>query len=403
MTTENKKPSIVLKEGREKSVARRHPWIFSGAIARTAGEPGAGETVAVFASDGKFLAWAAYSPESQIRARVWSYDQSDKIGDNFFRREISRSIERRKLIVPDEKVTNAYRLINSESDNLPGLIVDKYGGVLVLQSLTAGSERHKDLFADILMETAGCRAVYERSDAEARAREGLQPAAGVLRGGPAPEKFEILENGLRFVVDIAGGHKTGFYLDQRENRLLLRRYTEGRGVLNCFSYTGGFTVNALAGGAVRVVSVDSSESALELAAENVVLNDFRADQCEWVREDVFQYLRGCVARGEKFDLIVLDPPKFAAAREHIEKACRAYKDINMLAMKSLNPGGLLFTFSCSGAVGAEDFRKAVAWAALDAGAETRIVAILSQAPDHPVTLNFPQSEYLKGLLIQISY
>ena len=421
MANGDKQPSIVLKAGREKSVTRRHPWIFSGAITKTTGSPGPGDTVAVFAEDGKFLAWAAYSPESQIRARVWSYDRNDEIGPEFFQREIKQSIGRRKLLIydsqtgslchrPDDQVaqasrlcenTNAYRLINSESDNLPGLIVDKYNDILVLQSLTAGSEKHKELFADILKETTRCRAIYERSDADVRTQEGLSPATGFMRGSSAPERIEIFENGLRFVVDLIGGHKTGFYLDQRENRLILRGLAAGRDVLNCFSYTGGFTVNALAGGAKRVVSVDSSEAALELAAKNVVLNDYRPDECEWVREDVFQYLRGCVARGEKFDLVVLDPPKFAASREHLEKAGRAYKDINMLAMKSLNPGGLLFTFSCSGAVCAEDFRKAAAWAALDANVETRIIKILSQAPDHPITLNFPQSEYLKGLVLQI--
>ncbi|MFA6450387.1 MAG: class I SAM-dependent rRNA methyltransferase [bacterium] len=393
--------TIVLKAGREKSVTRRHPWIFSGAIIKTTGRPGPGETVAAFSADGKFLAWAAYSPESQIRARVWSYDPGDVIGPDFFKREIAQSIERRKLVAPDESVTNAYRMINSESDNLPGLIVDKYGDTLVLQSLTAGSELHKDLFADILAEATGCRTIYERSDAETRGQEGMEPVTGILRGGPATEKVEIVENGLKFLVDIAGGHKTGFYLDQRENRRILREFAAGRDVLNCFCYTGGFSVNALAGGANRVVSVDSSEPALEFAAENVALNGYESGNCEWAREDVFQYLRGCVSRGAKFDLIVLDPPKFAASREHLIKAGRAYKDINMLAMKSLNPGGLLFTFSCSGAVGPEDFRKAVAWAALDAPAETRIIKILTQAPDHPVTLNFPQAEYLKGLVVQI--
>jgi 23S rRNA (cytosine1962-C5)-methyltransferase len=401
METDGKQAAIFLKEGRDKSVTRRHPWIFSGAIAKTIGSPGSGDTVAVYGGDGEFIAWAAFSPKSQIRARVWSFNQNDFIGSDFFKREIMQSIERRKLIVPDESVTNAYRLINSESDNLPGLIVDKYAETLVLQSLTAGSERHKDLFADILMEATGCRAIYERSDAEARGQEGFKSATGLLRGKPSPERIVIVENGLRFFVDIIAGHKTGFYLDQRENRLILRGFAGGGDVLNCFSYTGGFTVNALAGGAKRVVSVDSSEAALELAKENVLLNGFEADACDWVREDVFQLLRGCVARGAKFDLIVLDPPKFAASREHIEKAGRAYKDINMLAMKSLNPGGLLFTFSCSGAFGPEDFRKAVAWAALDAPADTRVIKILTQAPDHPVTLSFPQSEYLKGLVLQV--
>ena len=396
-----KTATITLKPEREKSLRRRHPWVFSGAVAAVNGNPATGETVAVLDSGGAFLAWAAYSPKSQIRARAWSFDPKEEIGPDFLRRRIRESIERRKTAAGDRNDSNAARLIYSESDGLPGLIADRYADVIVIQSLTAGSEHFKEIIADILAETTGCACVYERSDTGAREQEGLAASVGVLRGGPLPEKILISENGLKYYVDAAHGHKTGFYLDQSENRSIVRGFSSEAEVLNCFSYTGGFSVAALAGGAKRVTEVDSSESALSLAAENAALNGFDKKQLEQVRADVFDTLRAFVAEGKKYDLVVLDPPKFAASKEHLPKAERAYKDINMLGMKLLRPGGLLFTFSCSGAVSGEDFRKYAAWAALDAGVNTRIVRILSQAADHPIALNFPPSEYLKGLAVQV--
>jgi 23S rRNA (cytosine1962-C5)-methyltransferase len=293
--------------------------------------------------------------------------------------------------------SNAYRLVYAESDGLPGLIVDRYGDMLVLQSLTAGCERWKEPLADILLEETGLSAIYERSDADVRALEGLPERTGLLRGNP-PEKTVITEYGLRFTVDLCTGHKTGFYLDQRQNRLRVRALAQGRDVLDCFCYTGGFTVNALAGGARSVVAVDSSALALALGRENLSINGLKAEAVEWRAEDVFQDLRKFRDEGRSFDMIILDPPKFAPTAAQAEKASRGYKDINLLAFKLLRPGGLLVTFSCSGGIEAALFQKIVASAALDAGVEAQIVEHLSQGPDHPVALNFPEGAYLKGLV-----
>lgn len=377
---------------------RRHPWVFSGAIMRHEGAPRQGDTVEVISADGDFVAWAAFSPHSQIRARAWSYDQKEKIDEGFFRRKIADAIELRKSIGIDCAETNALRLVFSESDGLPGLIADRYGDVIVAQFLSAGAEANREIIADALMIETGLGAVYERSDADIRDLEGLASATGALRGNP-PETVEVMENGLKYFVDIARGHKTGFYIDQRDNRRLLRERSAGKDVLNCFCYTGGFTVNALAGGAKCVMSVDSSEGAVDLAKANVKLNGFREDKCDWMCADVFETLREFEERKEQFDTIILDPPRFAQGAEQLEKAGRAYKDINMRALKILKPGGMLFTFSCSGAVSAAEFQKIVAWAAKDAGAPASVVMRLSQGPDHPVALGFPEAEYLKGLVV----
>ena len=388
--------SILLKPGREKSLLRRHPWVFSGAIQRVDGEPEPGATVDVLSAGGEFLARAAWSPASQIRARVWSFDPAEQIDAEFLRGRI-RAARRSREIWKPERTTDAYRMIYAESDGLPGLIVDRYGDLLVLQSLTAGSELWKGTIADLLVEETGVEAIYERSEADVRELEGLPPISGRLRG-EAPATLTIRENGLRYRVDFRGGHKTGFYLDQRANRLRVQELAEGRDVLDGFCYTGGFSVNALHGGAKSVLSVDSSAEALALCKENVQMNDLPEERHAVMEGDIFSLLRRFRDERRSFNLIVLDPPKFAPTAAQVERAARAYKDINLLAFKLLRPGGLLATFSCSGGVDGALFQKIVAGAALDAGAEVQVLEHFSQGPDHPVMLSFPEGAYLKGLL-----
>lgn len=399
MKTPKSTPALILKPGREKPLFNRHPWIFSGAVARVEGGPAAGDTVGIRAADGAFLAWGAFSPASQIRARVWTFDKAEQVDSNFFGKRLRAAVGRRAAMGLPADGTDAYRVVFSESDGLPGFILDKYGELLALQALSAGAEAHKRTLAQIAMEELGCRAVYERSDTDARALEGLPEAAGPLVGETLDGPARIEENGLKYLVDVRGGHKTGFYLDQRENRRFASLHSHGREVLNCFSYTGAFTVAALAGGAESVVSVDTSESALALGRENAALNGFASARLEWRRDDVFDTLREYEAARRGFDLIILDPPKFAASMEQVKKAERAYKDINMLALKILRPGGLLLTFSCSGAIAPADFFRIVAWAAKDAQVTASVTARMSQAPDHPVALSFPPAEYLKGLAV----
>jgi 23S rRNA (cytosine1962-C5)-methyltransferase len=388
--------SLILKPGREKSLLRRHPWIFSGAVERVEGGPASGATVDLLSSRGEFLARAAYSPASQIRARVWTFDPAEQVDRDFFRRRVRSALQERAVLglTPD---TDSFRLIHAESDGIPGLIVDRYGAVLAMQCLTTGAEFWRATLADLLLEETGLDELFERSDADVRELEGLAARVGALRGHP-PERLTISEYGCRFVVDLAHGHKTGFYLDQRENRRRVRGLAQGREVLDCFCYTGGFTVNALRGGASSVLAVDSSADSLALARENIALNGLPAGQVSFQEGDVFQVLRRLRDEARLFDLIVLDPPKFAATAAQAEKAARGYKDINLLAFKLLRPGGLLVTFSCSGGVDAALFQKIVAGAALDAGAEAQILEHLSQAADHPVSVHFPEGAYLKGLV-----
>jgi 23S rRNA (cytosine1962-C5)-methyltransferase len=390
--------NLILKPGREKSILRRHPWIFSGAVQRVEHDPAAGATVDIFSSGGDFLANAAYSPTSQIRARVWGFTD-ESIDERFFRRKIKSAIRARETWNL-KRDTDAVRLIYAESDGIPGLIVDRYGDVLVLQSLTTGSEFWKETVADILLEETGLTTIYERSDADVRELEGLPSVTGILRGAITNLQYPITiyENDLKFLVNFSEGHKTGFYLDQRANRLRVRELAQGRDVLDCFCYTGGFTVNALAGGAKSVLSVDSSAEALKLVGENVALNGLSAQSHACCEGDVFQLLRKFRDEGRSFDLIILDPPKFAPTAAQAEKAARGYKDINLLAFKLLRQGGILVTFSCSGGVDASLFQRIVAGAALDAGVGAQIVEHLSQAADHPVALNFPEGAYLKGLV-----
>lgn len=388
--------NVILKPGREKSLLRRHPWIFSGAIQQADPDTAPGSTVDLLSSDGQFLARAAYSPHSQIRARAWTFED-EPVDKEYFRRRIRAAVEARQRSNVEHQ-SNAYRLIYAESDYLPGLIVDRYGDVLVLQSLTAGSEYWKETFADLLLEETGLTTIYERSDADIRELEGLEPKVGLLRGTLSTSVFTITENNLQFKVDFIDGHKTGFYLDQRANRLRVRELAKDRDVLDCFCYTGGFTVNALAGGAKSVLSVDSSADALELCKQNITLNDLPLNRYTALEGDVFQVLRKFRDENRSFDIIILDPPKFAPTAAHADKATRAYKDINLLAFKLLRPNGTLVTFSCSGGVDSALFQKIVASAALDAGAEAQIISYLSQASDHPVSLHFPEGAYLKGLV-----
>jgi 23S rRNA (cytosine1962-C5)-methyltransferase len=388
-------PAIVLKPGREKSLARAHPWIFSGAIERVEGAPGSGDTVAVRAGDGAFLARAAYSPRSQIRARVWSRDERESVDPGFFRARIDAAIARRASIAGD-----AMRLVHGEADGLPGVVCDRYAGVAVLQLSSAGAERWRDAIADAVASATGCGAIYERSDLEVRELEGLAPRTGWLRGAARETGVEIAEHGIRYRVDVARGQKTGFYLDQRANRDRVRALAAGGEVLNAFCYTGGFSLNALAGGARTVLSIDSSAEALAAARDNARLNGFDPAVAEWLEADVFKALRELRAAGRTFDLVVLDPPKFAPTAAHAARASRAYKDINLLGLKLLRPGGRLATFSCSGGVSPELFQKIVAGAAADAGAEAEILARLQADADHPVVLSFPEGEYLKGLLLR---
>jgi 23S rRNA (cytosine1962-C5)-methyltransferase len=387
--------ALVLKPGREKSLARRHPWVFSGAIARVAGEPEPGATVAVRSSAGAFLAWAAYSPRSQIRARVWSWDEATPIDGAFLRARVMTAIARRAALAG---ATDAMRLLHAEADGLPGVVCDRYGDFAVFQFASAGAERVRETLVDAVLETSGCSAAYERSDLDARELEGLPPRIGPMRGTVASPAVTITEHALQYRVDVAHGQKTGFYLDQRANRDRVRALAAGREVLDCFCYTGGFTLNALAGGARSALSIDSSASALELARENARRNGL--GEAEWLEVDVFAALRRLRDERRAFDLVVVDPPKFAPTAAHAARAARAYKDVNLLALKLLRPGGLLATFSCSGGVSVELFQKIVAGAAADAGAEVRLLERLPADLDHPVTLAFPEGEYLKGLVLE---
>jgi 23S rRNA (cytosine1962-C5)-methyltransferase len=390
--------SMVLKKGRERSLKRRHPWIFSGAVEKVQGSPQAGDTVQVRDIAGNPLALAAYSPSSQIRARVLTFDLSEAVDAAFFARRIDHAIRLRKDIT-GARHTNALRLVHGESDGLPGLIVDRYADVLVAQFLAAGIERWREPILDALTDLAGCEAIFERSDAEVRKLEGLEPRVGFARGNQAASRCPIIEYGLNFRVDVEQGQKTGFFLDQRENRQRVRALAAGRDVLDGFCYTGGFAIAALAGGAKRVTAIESSAPALEVAKDNLAANPLDASRIEWMQADVFGQLRTLRDRGAKFDMIVLDPPKFAPTAAQARNAARAYKDINLLALKLLAPGGLLATFSCSGGVSPELFQSIGAGAALDAGGGAKLVERFGAAPDHPVALEFPEGEYLKGLLV----
>ena len=387
-------PRLVLKPGREKSLRHRHPWVFSGAVDRVEGAPEPGATVALVAHDGAPLGWGAFSPDSQIRARAWSFDAADCIDEAFLAHRLERAVARRAGL--RDARHDACRLVHSESDGLPGLIVDRYGDVAVMQVLSAGAEKWRSFWPGALAKAAGVTAVYERSDAEVRTLEGLAPRTGPVLGDPAGT-VAMREAGIAYEVDIVRGQKTGFFLDQRDNRALAATLAKDASVLNLFCYTGGFTLAALAAGAAETLSVDTSEEALEAGRRGVVANGLDSSRARWVNADVFAYLRRLRDEGRKFSLVVVDPPKFAPTEKHVERAARAYKDINLWAMKLLAPGGHLLTFSCSGAIGPELFQKIVAGAAADARADLEIRGRLAASRDHPVSIHFPEGEYLKGL------
>ena len=392
-------PKLILKKGREKAVLRRHPWIFSGAVKSISGDPEPGETVAVTDSNGQFLALAAYSPTSQIRARIWSWDEKQSIDLDFFRERIAKAIKLREKWI-DMDQTSAYRLIHAESDNLPGLIVDRYNDFLVIQILSAGIERWRDEITQVLIDLVDPAGIYERSDVTVRELEGLEERKGSLYGKTPNRPILITENRIEFKVDLTSGQKTGFYIDQRDNRQFCREISQGKTVLNCFAYTGGFTAYSLAGGAESILSIDSSEEAIHLAKENVLLNQGSLDKCNWIVGDVFEELRTLRDQGQHFDLVILDPPKFAPTASQAQQAARGYKDINLYGFKLLKPGGTLMTFSCSGGIDERFFQKIVADAALDAGVDAQILYRLSQSSDHPTHLAFPEGTYLKGLVIR---
>ena len=396
---------LILKKGKEKSLLRRHPWVYDTAVDRAAGNPKAGDTVKVVAKDGRFLAWAAYSPASTLRARCWSFREDEVIDDIWFEKKIREAVAARDGLL---ERTNARRILFGEADGLPGLIVDQYGDWLVTQFQAAGVEAHRELIGRLLLEVTGARGVYDRSDAATRRREGLEVRSEVLVGETAPDVIEIVEDGVKYGVDVRVGHKTGFYIDQRESRLSAQRAAEefrhrhGRGLraLNCFCYTGGFSLALLKGGAEEVVSVDSSEEALAMARANAERNGF-TNRAEWLCEDVFTCLCRLRDAGEKFDLVILDPPKFASSHYHVDRAARAYKDINLNGLKLLGPGGELFTFSCSGAIDVDLFQKIVAGAVIDSGVTAWATGRFGAGEDHPLLMTCPEGEYLKGLRLAV--
>jgi len=394
-------PTLQLKRGKERSLRRRHPWIFSGAVARVEGSPAPGDTVLVRAHGGEALALAGYSPASQIRARVWTFDVDEEVGPALLSRRLERAVDarRRQGLL---NAGDACRLVNAESDGLPGVIIDRYGPHLVWQLTFAGAERwRQDLAAALAAALPEAAGLYERSDAAERKKEGLEPRCGAVQGAEPPELVEIQEGESRYMVDLRRGHKTGFYLDQRESRAAVAGMARGGELLNCFCYTGGFGVAALGAGARRVLNLDSSAGALELARRNAELNGLPADRFETLEEDAFSALRRLHGEGRRFDLVVLDPPKFVKGRKALKRAARGYKDINLQGFRLLNPGGRLVTFSCSGLMPPDLFQKIVADAALDAGVEAQLVGRMGPGPDHPVALPFPEGAYLKGMVCRV--
>jgi len=387
---------VTLKPGRDRSLRRRHPWIFSGALQRPDAPLPAGAGVRVLAADGTPLAVGAWSPASQLRVRVWSFEPGREIDAEFFRARLRRALDLRAAFVPADQ--SACRLVNAESDGLPGFIVDRYADFLVCQFLAAGVDARREMLVSLLQELVSPAGIYERSDVEVRRKEALPPRSGLLAGEEPPERIEVRLDGRLLLADVRRGHKTGLYLDQACNLGAVRRYAAGAAVLNCFAYTGAFTVAALDGGAEKITAVESSADAHEEATANLALNGFDAQRVEAVKGDCFEVLRGCRDAGRQFDLVILDPPKFVASAQQLKRGSRGYKDINLLAIKLLKPGGILVTFSCSGHVSPDLFQKIVADAAQDAGRDVQITHYLAQSPDHPVALAFPEGRYLKGLV-----
>ncbi|EMA8956759.1 class I SAM-dependent methyltransferase [Vibrio fluvialis] len=394
-------PAIYLVKGREKSLRRKHPWVFSRGISKIEGEPGLGDTVDVYTHEGQWLAKAAYSPHSQIRARVWSFEK-EAIDTAFFVKRIQQAQLLRDDLIERDGLTG-YRLIAAESDGLPGITIDKYQDFLVCQLLSAGAECQKDALVEALKQCFPTCSIYERSDVAVRKKEGLEERVGVLHGELPPKSVVIEENGVKISVDIVGGHKTGFYLDQRDSRFQSMKYVKNKDVLNCFCYTGGFGLYALKGGAKRVINADVSQPALDTAKFNAELNEFDISKkrAVFLNADVFKLLREYRDQGTKFDVVIMDPPKFAESKAQLNGACRGYKDINMLAMQILNPGGTLLTYSCSGLMDQVLFQKIIADAALDAGRDVKFIERFEQAADHPTDTAYPEGFYLKGFACKV--
>lgn len=395
------KPAIYLTRGREKSLQRRHPWIFSRGIERVEGEPQLGETVDVFSHKGQWLAKAAYSPNSQIRARVWSFEKVE-IDQSFFEKRINDALVLREDVIERDGLTG-FRLIAAENDGLPGVTIDKFDDYLVCQLLSAGADRHRDTLVKALLSVFPDCNIYERSDVAIRKKEGLEEVTGVLHGLMPPANVWIEENGIKIGVDIENGHKTGFYLDQRDSRQQSMKYVKDKELLNCFSYTGGFGLYALKGGASRVINADVSQPALDKAKENAIENgfDISKKRAVFLNADVFKLLREYRDQGTKFDVVIMDPPKFADTKAQLNGACRGYKDINMLAMQILKPGGTLLTYSCSGLMDQNLFQKIIADAAVDAGRSVKFVERFEQAADHPTDTAYPEGFYLKGFACKV--
>jgi len=394
---------VILKKGREKSVNNRHPWIFSGSINRVEGDPSDGDVVDVWNHRARFVARGIYNVKSQIQVRLLTWNANDMIDEDFWRRRLRRAVAGRQALIEDQD-TDAYRLVHAEADGVPGLIVDQYGTWLVAQFLSMAAERYRNIILNTLVDLTGPQGIYERSDVEAREQEGLVPIAGPISLEileTPPDLIEIVENGHTFLVDVKLGHKTGFYLDQRENRQKAVKYLAGKEILNAFAYTGAFAVYAAHAGAKRIINVDTSEVALQLAERNMRRNGFGEREDVYAVANAFEILRAYQEAKWKFDVVILDPPKFAQRKGHVDKATRGYKDINLLAMKLIKRGGILITFSCSGAVSADLFQKVLFGAAVDAGRSVQIIEHLSQGSDHPILLTHPESEYLKGFVCRV--
>ncbi len=391
---------VILKPGREKSVNNRHPWIFSGAINRVEGKPANGDVVDIWNNKARFVARGIYNEKSQIQVRLLTWNPNDMINEDFWRRRIRRAVAGRQALL-DAPDTDAFRLVYAEADGLPGFIADRYGAWVVVQFLSLAAERYRQAILDALIDLIAPQGIYERSEGEGREKEGLVSVTGSIWGEVPPDIIEILENGHTFLVDIKLGQKTGFFLDQRENRLKVSKYFANKEILNAFAYTGGFAVYAASVGAKRIMNVDTSERALQMAERNIRRNGFGDREDVYAVADAFEIMRAYRDNNWKFDVVILDPPKFAQSKRQVERAAQGYKDINLLGMKLLKPGGILISFSCSGSVSADLFQKILFGAAVDAGRHVQIIERLSQSSDHPVLLTYPESEYLKGLICRV--
>jgi 23S rRNA (cytosine1962-C5)-methyltransferase len=391
--------SVLLNKGKEKAVLHQHPWVFSGALQVLKEKPKNGDLVKVLSQKQEFLAYGYFNDASRVAVRLLSFDESEIPDEDWWRKKIKKAVEARKDILNSKN--NTCRLIFSESDYLPGLIVDKYGDYLAVQILTSGAENMKAVIIDELQKLTGAIGIFDKGDASARAHDDLPATEGLLWGELPPDFVEVIENGIKYHINIVDGQKSGFYCDQRENRKILAGFVKDKSVLDCFCYSGGFSLNALANDAKEIVAVDSSALAIETLRKNIALNGFDPFKVTPIQSDVNKQLRLFKEENQKFDIVILDPPKYAPSRSALDRAARAYKDLNRLGMQILESGGLLATFSCSGAVDMETFKQIIAWAALDADKEVQIIHQFHQPADHPVRVSFPEGEYLKGLLCRV--